>query len=121
MTHVLCYWAFLPFETTRLVNEGVAVYFDQTNNCLEEAKREIRRANLDRISVVELWKEPQSQSERVMYAVAGAFIESLRINGGDQRLRQLLHDQTLETAWRIYGPQLADWITHFEQDLFLGE
>jgi hypothetical protein len=119
MTHVLCYYAFKPIKATRLVNEGVAVYFDQTKrNRFAEARRAVRSAGLDHISVAKLWTESQSQGAGVMYPVAAAFIERLRFNGGDEKLKQLLHNQTLDAALQIYGPELTDWMMQFDQDLF---
>ena len=56
-------------------------------------------------------------SESLTYPVAGAFIERLRIKGSDQKLKALVQDQTLESAYRIYGPELTVWITEFEQEL----
>jgi tetratricopeptide (TPR) repeat protein len=118
MTHVLCVHAFKPIRFSGLVDEGIAVYFDQSGrNRLKTAQRAVRAAKLSGISMDDLWVNFWSKTNEPTYAIAGAFIERLRNKGGEAKLKDLLHEQTIEAAFRIYGPELATWITEFEQDL----
>lgn len=112
MTHVICYQAVKPVQRTGLINEGIAVYFDQTGrDRLAMAKAAVKEAKLESVSLTNMW------AGRVSYPVAGAFIERLHKKGGDEKLKQLARDQTLEAARKVYGEQLDTWMAEFEQEL----
>jgi hypothetical protein len=118
MTHVLCGQGIKPVKTTALINEGVAVHFDQTRrNRMETARRAVRDAKLDAVSITELWEKLRSKSDGITYPVAGAFVARLHEKGGDAKLKALLRDQTLENARKVYGPELDAWIREFETEL----
>ena len=76
---------------------------------------------MESVSLTSLWAQLRSADERVTYPVAGSVIERLRAKGGDDKLRELLHDQTLESARRIYGADLDGWLRELEQDLLRQE
>ena len=122
MTHVLCQQALQPIQTTSLVEEGVAVYFDQSRRArFETARRAVHSAKWDTVSIAALWQERAFwKNPFVSYRVGAALIERLRSKGGDAKLKALLHEQTLEAARRIYGPELDTWLTELEQQLQEG-
>ncbi len=118
MTHVLCGQGIKPVRTSALINEGVAVHFDQTRrDRMETARRAVREAKLDTVSITELWERLRSKADGITYPVAGAFVARLHERGGDVKLRALLREQTLENAQKVYGPELATWIREFETEL----
>ena len=118
MTHVLCWHGFHPAQTTALINEGLAVFFDQTRrDRLATAQAAVRAAGLESVSIVELWSDLRAKADTVTYPVAGAWIDCLHARGGADRLQQLAREQTLDAARRIYGGELEKWIEEFEHDL----
>lgn len=118
MTHVISGQGTLTGKKAALINEGLAVYFDQTRrDRLATARRAVREAKLESVSLLALWQNLRSQPETIAYPVAGAFVERLQDRGGDAKLKALVGDQTLETARRIYGDDLGKWIKEFELDL----
>lgn len=112
MTHVICHHAVRPVRRTGLINEGIAVYFDGTGrDRMAMAKSAVQAAKMPTVSITNMWVG------RVSYPIAGAFIAMLHRKGGDEKLKQLAHDQTLEAARRIYGAELDAWIAEFEKEL----
>jgi hypothetical protein len=118
MTHVICRQAVKPAKTSGLINEGIAVYFDQTGrDRLATARRAVREAKMESVSITDLWERLRAKSDSITYPVAAAFIERLHKKGGDEKLKQLAREQTLEAAKRIYGGELEAWIAEFEKEL----
>jgi len=122
MTHVLCQHACQSIQTSSLVDEGIAVYFDQSgSDRLKTAQRAIRGAKWATVSIPELWQERGFwKNQYVSYRVAGAVVERLRSKGGDAKLKALLREQTLEAAHRIYGPELDNWLNELGLQLQKG-
>jgi tetratricopeptide (TPR) repeat protein len=123
MTHVLCQHALKPLQSRSLVDEGIAVYFDQSGcDRLETAQRAVHNSKKGTVSLLELWQEREFwKNPFVSYRVGAALIQRLRTQGGDAKLKALLHEQTLEAARRIYGPELDTWLTELEQQFQKGE
>jgi hypothetical protein len=122
MTHVISRQALKPVKVTGLINEGVAVYFDQTGRNREQTARQaLRAAKVETLSLVALWAQMRAVDDTVTYPVAGAVIERLRQKGGDDKLRQLLRDQTIESARQIYGADFDGWLKSLETDLLRKE
>lgn len=118
MTHVISGQGIPPGKKTALINEGLAVYFDQTRrDRLASARQAMREAKLESVSLAELWLNLRTKQDNVTYPVAGAFIERLRNRGGDDKLKQLARDETREAARRLYGDDLEKWIKEFELEL----
>jgi tetratricopeptide (TPR) repeat protein len=112
MTHVICYQALKPAKRTGLINEGIAVYFDQTaRDRLGVAKAAAREAGLAAGFLTNMW------NGKVIYPVAGAFVQRLHQKGGDGKLKELARDQTFEGARKVYGEDLDKWVREFEQEL----
>jgi tetratricopeptide (TPR) repeat protein len=118
MTHVISHQAFHPVSKSGFINEGIAVYFDQTRrHRLANAREAVRQSKLTKLNLKEYWQGRQSRSETLSYPVAGAFIERLMERGGPEKLKQLASDQSFESARRIYGADLDEWIATFEKEL----
>lgn len=119
LTHVISFQAFRPDNRTRLINEGLAVLFDQTGrDRLSTARTEVQRTKTNPVSIAKFWGPDTAQfPERPFYSVAAAFVERLREKGGDEKFRRLCADQTHRAAKEIYGSELDAWIAEFERDL----
>lgn len=121
LVHVLSYHSMHPKIRTGLINEGIAVLFDQQHvDRLTNARKGVQGAKLRELSIVALWKDWPSGHDEYTYPVAGAFVERLKQRGGEAKLKQLLAEQTYAAATRIYGDDLTGWIVEFERDLFAG-
>lgn len=117
IAHTIVFYAAEYKNKTRLINEGTAVYFDQTNrNRYKIAKRALNRVKIDSLSVRALWEDLGLQEE-VLYPVGGAFVETLILQGGKEKYLQLLADQRYSNAQKIYGDQLDEIIAWFEKEL----
>ncbi len=118
MTHIITHHGEHPVATHALINEGVAVYFDQTRgNRMQRAQRSVPAEKVTLPVIRRLWQSRDVRSGSVPYAVAGAWVERLHQKGGDVKLHQLIHDQTFVAAQKIYGPELNLWIEEFEKEL----
>lgn len=126
MTHVISYHALHPVVRTGLINEGVAVYLDQTGRdrvaMAREALAGARSAaggTLPPISLRALWDDWSLLDAGVSYPVAGAWVERLVQKGGRERFLAYFTDQTREHARAVYGADLEDWIDGFEHEIGL--
>lgn len=104
-----------------LINEGAAVYFDQTGrNHLTQAKRQIKNSNIKAISIKKLWLNWPGERTGSFntYPLAGAFVEHLIDQEGMDKFKELLKDQSYENAKVIYGDKIDDIIADFEKKLY---
>ena len=106
MTHVLSYWgwgsATLPENMTGLINEGVAVAFDQRpGSKFETARKAIGSKNIH--SILDVWKDDGMQNEMVLYPLAGAFLTYLYQKSTPDQFKSIIKNQTIENAQKIYG------------------
>jgi hypothetical protein len=100
LAHVVCYQALHPILGSKLINEGVAVYLDQTvRDRLQVAKDAMAGAPLN---MGDFWANNQN-SNNAMYPVAGAFIEFLAGKGSKEQLFRLLTYQIRDSALSIYS------------------
>jgi len=124
MTHALSNWGcgYRTINKKRLINEGVAVAFNMTNNNL------LRSAQLTAVyynnihSILDLWDYfPENDSavlinDRDFYIVAGGFIYYMQQKSSVEEFRNLVKDQTIENAEKIYGDQrFMQLITEFNE------
>ncbi len=119
LTHIVVGQVFQPEHTTKLINEGIAVYLDHRRvDRLAVARQAMAEGAPFRI--VAQWRAPTVEQD-AFYPVAGAFVERLAQRGGMERLRELLRDQRHIRALELYGADLPVWIAEFEADLAGGE
>ena len=111
MTHLITYYYRQPICRVGLINEGLAVYFDQSGeNKLKLAKK--LRPN--KISIRKYWLN--WQTNKFSYAMAGAFVEFLLKKEGQENMLALVVDQSYGNALKIYGAKLERLISEFERD-----
>ena len=116
ITHVAVYHGAQPEQRTGLINEGIAVYFDQTDrDRYGAAQKALRQHGAESVSIRTLWADWDALPSRVTYPVAGAFVQRLIEAEGMAKLRQLARRQTLDHAQQIYGDELDAIIRNVEQ------
>lgn len=114
ITHILSDHGIRPVKTTILINEGVAVYFDQRNrDRMEYARNVLQNKEID---IIDLWNNPNNYPNSYNYIVGGALIDFLMKKGSESQLKALLKNQTTESAIKIYADFNA-LMNEFEQKL----
>ena len=109
--HILCDVAVQPEKKTKLINEGICVYFDQTTrNKMDEARKILPKYEFH---LLELWESPTEYERGLSYPMGGAFIDFLIRKGGKQKMIKLLKNQTVENAEAIY-PNFRNMVKTFE-------
>jgi tetratricopeptide (TPR) repeat protein len=104
----------VPSETSRFIGEGVTTYFDQSSN----SKMSVAKKNIGaRVSVIDLWKKPEKFPKTYVYQIGAAFVEFLVKNGTTDQLKQLLNDQTIKNAKKVY-PNFDELVFKFEKELY---
>lgn len=113
ITHVVSDFYAKVINKTRLINEGTAVYFDFTYmDRIQAVKNVIEEKNVI-IDIDSMWQNNIIE-ESIFYPIAGAFVEYLIFHGGKDKFLELIKNQTIENAFKIYGDTLSNWITDFE-------
>jgi tetratricopeptide (TPR) repeat protein len=112
LTHILLDYGIQPIKKTRFINEGVAVYFDQTNRDRYKIARE--SLNQIELNIIDLWDNPEKYPSKYNYTVGGAFIGFLLENGGESKFKKLLANQSSESAAEIYD-EFEKLIDEFEK------
>lgn len=114
IAHNISFWLDKSNKRNRLINEGIGVYFDQTNtNRLEKAQNAIPNQKID---IKELWINGNKSSEQILYPIAGAFVEYL-ILLDNKKFLELCKNQSYENAELIYGTELEKIISEFNKKL----
>ena len=114
IVHNISFWLDKTNKRNRLINEGIGVYFDQTDtNRLENAKKAILNEKVD---IKELWINGNKLSEQTLYPVAGAFVKHL-ILFNKEKFLELCRNQSYENAELIYGAELGKIISEFNNQL----
>ncbi len=108
IAHTISYWFDKNNNRNRFVNEGIGVYFDcSETNRLDAAKEIINyqrkiNKNFKSYDIRVFWTHPYEYPERIMYPIAGAFVEMLAHHNQNKFL-ELTKDQSYESAQDIYG------------------
>lgn len=124
MTHVIAVAALQPTLRTGLINEGTAVFHDQTGrDRLAVARRALAAAvteaggPLPPVALRALWDDWSLLPAAASYPLAGAWVERLVQKGGKEKFLEFFTDQSREHARQVYGADLEGWIDGFEADL----
>lgn len=116
MTHALSHWAwgYRTKNKTRLINEGVAVAFDQSNYDKNiEAKNSVAGKNIH--SILDIW-ENENADESVVYPVGGAFLSYLYNKCNQEQFRGIIKDQRIENAKTVLGKEKFEaMVTDFDK------
>ncbi len=121
MTHVISYHALNPTVRNGLINEGIAVYMDQTNRDQMEKARSLREAGEAEaimVSIPAMWEDWSLAPSEYSYPLAGAFVSMLIDKGGKDKFLEFFKDQSFGHAQVVYGSDLAGWIEGFEKKLY---
>lgn len=100
LTHILCFFGLNPKNINNLITEGVAVYFDQTNRNRMKVAQEF--LNGKKINIIDLWTNTSNYSRDYCYPIGGALIDFLLKTGTEQQLKEILKDQSIDNAKKIY-------------------
>ncbi|HPT01602.1 MAG TPA: hypothetical protein PLJ84_03325 [Bacteroidales bacterium] len=100
IAHILVAFGIHPIIITRLISEGIATYFDQTNR--DRMKRARKSLAGKDVKIIVLWENPISYPEEFNYTVGAALIAFLFEKGTDEQMKSLLKDQTVTSARNIY-------------------
>jgi tetratricopeptide (TPR) repeat protein len=123
MAHVISDNLYPNIKSTDLINEGTATYFNQLDSNRRMKKFIIRiifNSNMfyKYVPVVDLWKDNslfrKAYPEGTAYTIGDSFVELLIKEGGTDKYKQLLQDQSYENARKIYGDKLDDIVRKFD-------
>ncbi len=121
MTHIISYYALNPTVRNGLINEGIAVFMDQTNRDQMERARSLRdggKSEEIRVSIPAMWEDWSLAPSEYSYPLAGAFVSMLIENGGKDKFFEFFLDQSYQHAQLVYGSDLSGWIENFEDKLY---
>lgn len=121
MTHVISAHALQPDVVVGVINEGTAVFHDQTGrDRLALARKALADApeDLVQVSVAALWEDWSLLPEEISYPLAGAWVSVLIARGGQEKFLDFFRDQSLAHARGVYGPDLQDWLDEFDGELY---
>jgi len=109
--NVLCDVAIRPVKKTKLINDGICFYFDQSSkNKMDEARKVTPNGEF---YLIELWESPTHYERDLSYPIGAAFIDFLIRKEGKAKIKELLKDQTIENAKVIY-PDFMDLVKVFD-------
>lgn len=113
LTHVISHYTADIGKKSILINEGTAVYFDQTKrDKMEQARAAVKTAGVT-ITIAEIWNS-RSLDETVLYSVAGGFVELLLEKAGKAKFLAFFKNQTVDSARLIYGVEFDTLVKEFE-------
>jgi len=123
ITHIITGYLYTQGKFDLFINEGIAVYLDQSNrNRLAHARLCLSHCNIMNVKVMDVWKGLRDFPQPVSYAVAAVFIERLLNGYGQEKLIQLITNQSCEDANNIYGrDDFEKLICELESDLQIEE
>lgn len=114
IAHNISFWKDNNNITTKFINEGIGVCFDQQKNSKLKIAQEVYKKNPIDIKVV--WKNQTKLSDNILYPISGAFVDLL-VKYDKEKFLQLVANQTYENASKIYGVKIDEILEHFTQKL----
>ncbi len=121
MTHVISHHATHPKHVTGLINEGIAVYHDQTGRDQMALAREALANAVQlpiQVELAALWEDWSLMEVDVSYPVGGAWVKALIEKGGKEKFLEFFKDQRLANAREVYGSDLQGWMDEFTSTLY---
>jgi hypothetical protein len=118
ITHVISHHSGDVSEKSVLINEGTAVYFDQTKGSRFERARTVLKSGGSpiKINIYQIWNS-RALDEKVFYAVAGAFVEFIVEKEGKDKFLQFFINQSIENARVVYREKFDFLVSEFERSL----
>lgn len=117
ITHVISHYTSVIAKTTRFINEGTAVCFDQTNQYRLNKVKSWIRTNEKKIEIKDIWENGREYSEEILYPLAGVFVKELIERFGKEKFLEFFKNQTYENAQLVYGMELFMFIKEFENKI----
>lgn len=117
MTHVISNYTSPISNKTRLINEGTAVCFDQSNNDRLKMVKQWITDNNKQIAVKAIWNNEVQQADEVLYPLAGLFVKELIDNFGKEKFLEFFKIQTYDNARLVFGDKLDKVIQDFENKI----
>lgn len=114
MTHVISNYSTKMVNKTGLINEGIAVCFDQTNQDKEQIVKDWIKNNGKQVEISEIWNNWKNYPEELTYPLSGIFIKELIDNFGKEKFIEFFGNQTYDNAKLIFGEKLEKVIKDFE-------
>lgn len=102
ITHILCDHGIRPETKNRLINEGIAVAFDQTDTDRLAAAERIFKPEY---TIRHLMENGAEYPEEIIYPIGGALLDYLK-QLDEGKLKLLLKIQTLENLIGLYGEEI---------------
>jgi tetratricopeptide (TPR) repeat protein len=119
MTHVISHHARNPEYVTGLINEGIAVYHDQTGRDQMALAALADAPELSiQVELAALWEDWSLLPVDVSYPVGGAWVKVLIDKGGNEKFLEFFRDQRLANAREMYGSDLQGWMDEFTAALY---
>jgi len=117
MTHVILNFSTKITNKTGLINEGTAVYFDQTNQNKEKIVKDWLKTNDKKITINEIWTNFSDYPDALTYPLSGLFIKELIDNFGREKFMDFFSNQTYDNAKLVFGEKLDKVIEDFENKI----
>lgn len=117
MTHIISNYATEITTKTRFINEGIAVYFDLSNQDKFKLVNNWITANNKQIKIKDFWANGEKYDEEILYPISGLFVKELIDNFGRYRFLEFFKNQTYENAQLVFGNKLDMVIEVFEKKI----
>jgi tetratricopeptide (TPR) repeat protein len=114
MTHVISSYAANISKKTELINEGISVYFDQSNQDKENIAKIWLSKNKKTVDIKVMWTNWKSYPDELSYPLSGLFVKVLIDSFGKEKFLEFFINQTYENAKNIFGDKLDLIIGDFE-------
>ena len=114
ITHVISHFSSTGIVKTGLINEGTAVFFDQTNQDREMFIKNWIKANNKNIDIMEIWTNWTKYPYEITYPLAGLFVKELINKFGKDKFLKFFKNQTYENAQLIFNEDIDPFIEEFE-------
>lgn len=117
ITHVISNYTTKILNTTKFINEGVAVCFDHSDIDKLEQVRKWKTKKHKQIVIKDYWENGEKYSEEIIYPLAGLFVKELIDNFGKEKFLEFFKNQTYNNAKLIFGGKLDNMIEEFENKI----
>lgn len=114
ITHVVSNYSTKIVMKTGLINEGIAVCFDLTNQDKEQIVKDWIKNNGKKVEISEIWKNWNDYSDELTYSLSGLFVKELINAFGKDKFIEFFGNQTYGNAKLVFGERLDQVIKDFE-------
>ena len=119
LTHIVTAHVIENQKQNRLINEGFAVFFDQSNrDNFDSLGQYIKTEGNKRVSINEIWNNPKPFPEELVYPLGGMLIEKIIKASTKEEVIKFLKNQSKENADLIFGKQkMRKIIQNLEEEI----